>query len=220
MAKQTKIIRAAEKRHMVITPVFRVSFPNLFKPRSFQDSDASPKSFSVDMIFDSKDVLSEEYKGKKKQTVSLSKAVLNAKIDQWGPKKEKWPAMPYPVFKDGNERTNKDGEVYQGYADKIFATAKCGEKFPPVIIGADGKPLDERALYGGCYARAQVIARPYAFGKNHGVRLLLVQVMKVRDGERFGGMGGGDVFDVEEVDAMDSDEDSNYDSDSIESDDF
>jgi hypothetical protein len=197
MAKQTKVIKMNEARHMVITPKARVSFPNVFKARSFQDAEGLAKSFQVDLIFDEAD-LAQEYKGKKRQTVSLKKAVHNVKLDQWGANKDKWPSFAHPVFKKGDARTNKDGEVYQGYEGKIFLTAKCGEKFPPKVILADGTPADEKSFYGGCYARAQLIARPYDFGGNRGVRFLLLQLMKVEDGERFGGIAD-DVFDVEEM---------------------
>src|SRR5690606_40770978 len=68
------------------------------------------------------------------------------------------------------------------YEDKVFITAKCGEKYPPKVIGAAGQPLTEADVYGGCYARAQLIARPYYFGPNAGVKFNLVQIMKVKDG--------------------------------------
>jgi hypothetical protein len=216
MAKQTKVVKMNEARHMVITPIARVSFPSVFKARSFQDVEGATKSFQVDLIFDEAQ-LSEEYKGKKRQTVSLKKAVFNAKVDQWGANKDKWPDFAHPVFKKGDKRKNKDGEVYQGYEGKIFITAKCGEKYPPKVILADGSPADEKSFYGGCYARAQLIARPYDFGGNRGVRFLLLQLMKVEDGERFGGIAD-DVFDVEEMgDAIESDADS---SDEEDGDDF
>ena len=38
-------------------------------------------------------------------------AINNAKTDQWGQTNHKWPKMP--VFKKGDERVNKDGEVYE-----------------------------------------------------------------------------------------------------------
>lgn len=199
MAKQTKIVRINEARHMVITPKFRVSFPSVFTARSFQDDPDQKKSFSVDMVFDSPEDFKKKYAGKKKQTVSMMGAVMNAKIDQWGADKKKWPTMPHKIFKSGDERTNKDGEVYQGYAGKVFVTAKSGEKFPPKVVDRFGKPITEKEFYGGCYAQAQLIARPYDFGGNRGVRFMLLQLMKLEDGERFGGIAD-DVFDVAEVD--------------------
>src|SRR5690606_15361703 len=132
----------------------------------------------------------------------MMKVVLNAKADQWGPDKEKWPKFPHKLFKDGNDRTNKDGEVLKGYEDKVFVTAKSGEKFPPKVVDRAGNPITEKEFYGGCYAQAVLLARPYDFGGNKGVRFLLLQLMKVKDGERFGGISE-DVFDVSEIDEVD-----------------
>jgi len=124
--------------------------------------------------------------------------VGNAKRDQWGTDKDKWPEMPNVVFKPGNERVSaKDGQVLDGYKDKYFVTAKSNEKFQPKVLGKDGRPITEADLYGGCFARAQLIARPYATGKNFGVRFILLQVIKIEDGPRFGGVES-DVFDVVE----------------------
>lgn len=196
MGKQSRIIKMNQARHLVITPVFRVSFPNLFEARAVGDG---AKGFSVDMIFENEAAFSEEYKGKKKQTVSMKKAVFNAKVDQWGKDKAEWPEMRYPCFKEGDTRINKNnGKPYAGYAGNWFATAKSSEKFPPVVILGDGKPATEKDIYGGCYARAQLMARPYDYLGNQGVKFLLLQLMKVKNGERFGGFSS-DVFDYEEL---------------------
>jgi hypothetical protein len=203
--KKIQIIRINSERHRVITPIARVSFPQVFTPRAYEDAADQPKSFRVDLIFDSKEVLKEPYKGKKTQTVSIMQALINAKKDQWGEDKTNWPTMQYPVIKDGNERVTDDGEPYDGYADKFFITAKCGEKYPPKIVGIDGRPLTEQEFYGGCYARAVLVARPYYFGKNAGLKMVLMQLMKTSDGEKFG--MSGDVFDYSEANALEDDED-------------
>ncbi len=182
---------------MVITPIGRVSFPQLHVARSFEDSPDGAKTFQVDLIFDSLDVLKTPYVGKKSQTPSLVTAALNVKKDQWGADKDKWPKFPHPWFKKGDERVNADGDVLDGYAGKIFIKAKCGEKFPPKVLGADGRPLSQAEFYGGCFARAQLLVRPYQFGKNQGINFTLLQVMKVRDGDKFG--MPSDVFDLSEV---------------------
>lgn len=198
MKPQTRIIRVNAARHMIVTPKFRVSFPNVFTPRAFQDAEGQTKHFRLDMIFESRDDFKLPYKGKKVQTPSMASAVANAKADQWGTDKAKWPTFANPVFKDGNTRVRQDGDVMDGYAGKWFVTAKSSEKFPPKVVDLAGNPIGEDQFYGGCYAIAQLIARPYAFGKNFGVRFLLNQIQKVADGERFGGFER-DVFDVKEA---------------------
>lgn len=201
MAKPTALIRTNNTRHMIITPVARLSFPQLFSARSFQDNPDMKKEFKCDLIFDSMDVLKEPYQGKKVQTPSVLGAISNVKIDQWGKDKNKWPKFNYPVIKKGDENTNRDGEVYAGYKGKIYFKASCDEKYPPKIIGLDGTPLGEKDVYGGCFVRAQLVARPYAFGANFGVRFVLKQIQKIKNGEKFG--MSDDVFDVSEAENED-----------------
>lgn len=200
MAKQTgpKLIKVNESRHLVITPKARLSFPQLFVARSFKDQPDQKKEFRCDLIFDSQDAFKVKGKTKRGETPSMLGAVTNVKVDQWGPDKNKWPKMQFPVFKKGDERVNADGEAYEGYAGNWFVTAKSGEKFPPRILLPNGQPATEADVYGGCYVRAALLARPYIFGRNFGVSFRLLQVMKVADGERFGGVSE-DLFEVEEV---------------------
>jgi hypothetical protein len=193
----TKIIKMNAARHMVITPKARISFPVLFTPRENMNGDAL--NYSADLIFDSREDFKKPYAGKKIKTISLVQAVANAKRDQWGADKEGWPKMEYTPFKDGNSRISKaDQKVLDGYKDGWFIQAKSGEKFPPKVLSRAGKPLTEADVYGGCYVQAQVMARPYSMGKNHGVRFILLAIQKLEDGERFGGGGANAMFDVTE----------------------
>ncbi len=201
--KLSKLIKTNRARHMVITPIGRVSFPQVHTPRAFEDNPDGQKTYQLDLIFDSLEILKTPYVGKKTQTPSLVTAVLNVKKDQWGADKEKWPKFPFPCFRKGDERVNDDGDCLDGYAGKIFIKAKSGEKFPPKVLGADGRALSQSEFYGGCYARAQLLARPYQFGKNFGVNFTLLQVIKVREGDKFG--MPSDVFDLSEVEDQDDD---------------
>ncbi len=194
--QSTKLVKINDARHCIVTPVMQISFPKVFK--AVWNELSKKNEFSCDLIAQEEDDLKQDYKGKKKQTLSIRKAVFNARVDQWGPK-EKWPKWTFETIKTGNNQKNKDGEVYAGYADRLYITAKSGEEYPPKIVGADGKPLDPKEMYGGAMVRAALIARPVHFGKTIGVRFILQQLIKVGDGERFGGGGMQDVFDVEEM---------------------
>lgn len=181
-----KLIKVDESRHLIVTPKARVSFPQLFTPRAFMDQAGQKKEFRVDLIFDTAEQLKEGGKSKKGATPSILQALHNAKTDQWGTK-ENWPAMPFAVVKKGDENHNKEGVPYAGYAGKLYITAKSGEQFPPKIYLYDGREATEADIYGGCYAQAVLLARPYAFGKNFGVRLMLLQLRKLGDGDKLGG---------------------------------
>ncbi len=194
-----KRFRTNTTRHMVITPVVQLSFPRLFTPRSYQNDEKAQKYFSCDLIFD-KAQLSEKYDGKKIKTVSVRDAVTNAIHDYWGEDKKKWPPSLVRPIKDGNQSINKQTEeVNAGYADKWYVSAKTGEKFPPKIIDITGRPLEEKDVYGGCWVRACLVANAYGVGTK-GVTFYLNQIMKVKDGEPFGG-SPRDVFDFGEDDS-------------------
>lgn len=197
-----RLIKVNKTRHMAITPVGRVSFPQVFTPKSFKDNPKLAKQFKCDLIFDSMEVLKEKYDGKKIKTVSVIGAKNNATRDQWGEDKANWPEFKYPCIMKGDDNTNREGEVYDGYKGKIYISPRCDEKYPPKIVGLDGQPLTEADFYAGCYARAQIIARPYSFGGNTGIRFVLVGMQKVKEGEKFG--ISSDVFDVSEVDTSEN----------------
>ena len=209
MAKQANVVRVDNARHMVVTQVARLSFPNLFTPKGFQDKPNEAKSFSAHLIFDSLEDLKKPYNGKKTQTPSLLKAIANAKTDQWGDK-ERWPRFAYPNVLKGDDERNKDGEIRNGYEGKVYVKVKSGEKFPPRIVLANGSPAAEADVYGGCYVQAQILVRPYVT-PNAGVSLRLLGIMKVKDGEKFG--AGADLFEYEEIDESESDDWNEDDSD-------
>lgn len=205
-----KRFRTVSARHMVITPVVRLSFPRLFTPRAFKDDPEGKKQYSCDLIFESKEDLSQPYTGKKIQTVSVRQAITNAIHDYWGEDKKRWPAGMLKPVKEGNQSINKQSdEPNAGYADKFYISAKTGEKMPPKLIDLTGRALEEKDLYGGCYVRACIVANAFGVGQK-GVTFYLNQIMKVKDGEPFGG-SPRDVFDF--GDEADAEEDWSYDGD-------
>lgn len=191
------IIRVNKERHMIITPVCRLSFPNLFVATAFKDEEDAKKTFHCDLIVDEEKVWSKSYKGTKTNTISLAKAIKNAMEDQFGDEAD-WPHVEHEPICDGDDRTIGDtDEVLEGYEGKSFIKPRTGEKYPPKLMLKNGKPASEEDLYGGCYVRAQILVRPYDTGTNAGVSLRLIAIIKDSDGEKFG--VGGDMFDTEEV---------------------
>lgn len=193
------LIKTNASRHVIITPEVQISFPQLFEAKSFQDKAGLPKEFKVDLIFQSKEDLTTPQKKKDGSLLSLMQAINNVKTDQWGSDKSKWPEMEYPAVKKGDERTNKDGEIYQGYEGKFFVTAKSGEKYPPLVLLPSKEAAKPSDISGGCWAKAAILVRPYVFGKKNGVTLRLLALMKTnRKADVFGGGGAQkDFFDDE-----------------------
>lgn len=150
----------------VVTPEFRVSFPQVFTPKGFNDQE--PK-YSVVMLFDKKTDIS-----------ALKKAASAALTEKWGDK-SKWPKNLRLPFRDGAEK-----EGTPGYENCIFVTASSKQK--PGLVDKDVQPIiDQSDFYAGCYARATLNAFAYDMAGNKGVSFGLNNLQKIKDGKAFSG---------------------------------
>lgn len=148
----------------VTTPVFRVSFPNVFEPQSFDGGD--PK-YGLTMLFGSDADLSE-----------LREAAKRAAREKWG---DKIPSGLRSPFRDGSEKPDLDG--YQG---TTFVRVTC--KTRPGLVDQACKPIiDASEFYAGCYAIATVQAYAYDTKGNRGVAFGLLNIQKQKDGTPFSG---------------------------------
>lgn len=151
----------------VITPKFRLSFPELFEAKAFEDQTAK---FSIQMLFD-----------KKADLTPLKNVVKKAAKEKWGDNPPKGLMLP---FKDGNEKE------LDGYENTIVVGA--ASKFKPQVVDQKLEPiLAENDIYAGCYARAAIAAYAWEYknkqGKvmKRGVSFNLESVQKLADGEPF-----------------------------------
>lgn len=160
----------------ILTPEFRVGFPNVFKARSVNGSE--PK-FSVTMLFPPGTNLD-----------ALKAAAAKAARDKWGDKVP--PGLKSP-FKNSGEKAHLDG--FEEGAIHINATSK----YQPGLVDRSVQPIiDETEFYGGCYARATVNAYAYEHPQGgKGVSFGLLNLQKIRDGEPFSARGNAeDDFDA------------------------
>ena len=162
----------------LITPKFRVSFPNLFKA---QHNKLSGKDeFTVVALFPKDADLS-----------ALKKAAHDACVKKWGPNEKTWPKNIRSPFRDQGEKAkeNDAGKVVlpSGHvAGAIFMNFKSKER--PGVVGPDLQPIiDPSEIYAGCYARAAVTAFAYDQAGNRGVSFGLNNIQKMGDGDHFGG---------------------------------
>lgn len=177
----------------VVTPKFRLSFPELFEPKSFEEGAAK---YSVQMLFD-----------KKTDLAPLKNVVKKAITEKWGNNPPKGLLLP---FKDGNEKD------LDGYQDKIVVSASS--KFKPQIVDQKLEAImTADDIYAGCYARAAIAAYAWEYKKTpggpvmkRGVSFNLESIQKLSEGERFVKRPeASDDFDI--VDDG-SDDSSNYES--------
>ncbi len=149
----------------ILTPKFRVSFPEVFEAKSFQGG--KPK-FSIVMLFPADTNL--------QPMKDLAKRAIAKK---WG---DKSPAELKTPFKNGNDKD------YDGYQGTIFAGANS--LYPPGVVENDANrtPITVRSeFYAGCYAIASVNAFCYDTAGNKGVSFGLQNIIKINDGEPLSG---------------------------------
>lgn len=158
-----------------VTPVFRISFPTVFEPSSY---DGGPPKYGLSAVWTPSKFSDSDKKRWKAMMGALdeeSKARFK-KVVKDLPKNYK------TGVRDGDEKPDLEG---YGKGTKF---ANITTKMRPGVIDA-GKnkigPEEGNAddLYPGCYCRATVVAYSYD-NKGKGVALGLMNLQKVADGER------------------------------------
>lgn len=160
----------------VITGKVRLSYCNLFEPRSINGGD--PK-YSVSIIIPKDDT----------QQIEVIKQAIKNAMDR---DKHKWggkvPANLKLPLRDGDDERPDD----DAYANSYFINANSSQ--PPTVVGteidkATGKAirLTEEEVYSGCYARVSINFYGFNVSGNKGIACGLGNVQKIEDGERLGG---------------------------------
>lgn len=177
----------------VITGKVRLSYANLFEPKSINGSD--PK-YSVSIIIPKSD---------KQMLNVIQEAVENAKERDKGKWNGKVPANLKTPLRDGDFERPDD----EAYADSYFLNANSTK--PPMVVSTEmdsvsGKAirLGEEDVYSGCYARVSINFYGFNVSGNKGIACGLGNVQKVDDGERLGGGSTAEEdFEYDEVDTED-----------------
>lgn len=151
----------------VMTPKFRVSFPDVFRPGKADDG--GKQKYGITMLFE-----------KGADLTALKQEALRAGTEKWGPDQTKWPKGWRNPFK------NQGDKDYDGYVPGAFCiTAKSNQK-PGLVNTRNEDIIDESEFYAGCYARATVRAFAYE-NKAKGIAFGLQNIQKLADGEPFSG---------------------------------
>jgi len=162
----------------ITTPAFRVSFPNVFKPKAaFEGQDPT---YNIQMLFP-KDPDSYDYPKEVKKFAEdisrLKKLAAKAKKDKFGDKKVS--GLRNPV-RDGDEKD------YDGYKGMYFVNAKSKQK-PGIVDRSNEEIIDPQEFYAGCWARATIVAFAYDTAGNKGVAFGLQNLQFLGDDEAFSG---------------------------------
>lgn len=165
----------------VITGVVRLMYPSLFEPKAFDAK--SEAKYEATILVRKKD----------KKTIAAIHAAAQAAIDE---EEEKNGAKAVKgiefELKDGDEE-HPDNPAYAGH---FFLRLKS--KQPPGVVDQDGDEiLNKDEIYSGCYVRTSFYFRVYnKTGK--GLMTVLLNVKKMEDGERIGGMRSTPADDFED----------------------
>jgi hypothetical protein len=152
------------------TPIFRVSFPQLFEPKAYQNG---PREWSVVMLFPKDADLKE-----------LKAEMLRLRQEAW-PNLTDWKGIRIP-FKSGTQK-----EHLAGYGpDVVYAKASLKDtQPPPAIVDRQVRPIppnEQHRVYAGCYAIANISPWTWDNTNGKGISFNLHMLQFVKHGEPFG----------------------------------
>ena len=176
----------------------RMNWPRVFEPEAFNGGE--PK-YNVTLTFP---------KSNTKLLATIEAAIQEcaekARTTMFGGKLPK--NFELPNIKDGDN--DYDGD---GYPDQWVI--KASSKFKPEVVKkmkVAGQSqfvqiTDPEEFYGGCFGYASVTFRAYSTDVKKGISCQLDNLLKTRDGERFGGSGATAATDFAGVNIPDFEED-------------
>lgn len=170
----------------------RLSYPHLFAPEKFEDSQDA--KYGCVLIIKKDDP----------QVAALKKAIFEVGTEKWGSKIQpgKWPSNLHWPLKDGDDKADDNPE----YAGCYFISPTS--KQAVVLLDRSKRQLTEAddKLYPGAYVNASVTVAPFESPMKKGVSIFLNGVQFYADGERLAGHDATADFEQ-----LDEDEFSAYD---------
>ncbi len=179
----------------VLTPTFRVSFPNVFEPKL--NNLSGKMEYSVLALFakgENMKVIEQEMlravKEKHGEAATIVKLPVAANCSGYGcipaPGKPAIPFKNWPLRDQGDLVNQKTQEAYSGTEPgALYLNLKSKDK-PGLVDQNNADIIDKTVLYSGCYARAAVNAFWYEQKGNKGVSFGLQALQKVKEGEVLG----------------------------------
>ena len=184
------------------TPVFRMSFPNLFKP-SAMDENSVPK-YGLCAVWTPSKFTEKDKKLWKEMLRALDAESQTAFKIPW----KRLPSSFKTGLRDGAEKNHLGGF---GEGTRF---ANLTSKMRPGVVDRDRNPIsidlgNDDEVYPGCYCRATINVYSYN-NKGKGVAFGLFNVQKIADGERLDNrVDAADDFD-EDIDERWLDQDDDY----------
>jgi hypothetical protein len=169
----------AKKGSRLLTPKFRVSFPQVFEKASYNNG--TPRYSLTGLFFPKQFTEADKAKWEaiRVKLGEVCKEFFKKTVKEMKENRE----FKIPFHK-GSDKT------YQGYGDPdMVYFAMANSKRRPQILDINGNPItaeNSEEFYAGCWARASV--NPYAFDKiGKGLAVGLGNIKKLGDDESFEG---------------------------------
>lgn len=179
----------------IITPVGRLVFPSIAKPKPFQEGQA--KKYSCHLVVNQSPKLDE-----------LINEIIKLRTEYF----KSDSSDIYLPFEKGEDVLKKIAEPSDQtvvlYSDRVRLIAKGSEdKEPPKCYLADKSQMPRRSgseedlkridetFYPGAFVRLAVTPFTFVTGKNKGIGLILKGVQFYKDGDRLGGVDIDKAFD-------------------------
>lgn len=180
----------------------RVSFANGLYKASAMEAGQQEK-YGADFILQPDSVVLRVNPDGSKTKTTLKDAELAVANEAWKANGAKVLATlegSKKAIRDGDKRTNKAGDIYEGYEGNWYVTAKSPTR--PLLIDQARQPVTEAdgTIYSGCYVNAIIEIYANTQPTKKGVFAGLKGVQFVRDGDAFGGgaPAAANEFDVVE----------------------
>lgn len=163
----------------VMTPEFRVSYPNVFKPKLNEMN--GKQEYSIVALFP-----------KNADLTKLKEAALAAIVEKWGADKALWPKNLRMPFRKQEERMKTDEKTGKQFLPPgheegcVFMNLKSSQR--PGVVDQQVQPIiDESQFYAGCWAQATINAYCYDTAGNRGINFGLNNIQKVKEGDPLSG---------------------------------
>lgn len=165
-----------EKRKVLLTPKFRVAFPQIAEMKVFQPGQKG--RYSCVALFTPSE-FNDKDKVKWQALIASCNAVSQETFKK--PMKELDRAVYKTPFHKGEEKSQ-----YAGFGPGVIFFTMSAYTRRPGIVAVDGiTPLDPAEFYPGCYARASV--NPFANPQWKSISIGMNHLQKIADGERLDG---------------------------------
>lgn len=176
------------ERKAIYTPPFRVSFPNVYRPSSYDGG--APKYSLVGLFYPAK--FNDLHR---KAWTEVGRIANEAALEKFKKPIKDFPDNFRKPFRKGEEKEHLDG-----YGPGCIFFSMSSKQAPGIVDKNKGIVL-ETDFYPGCWARASVTAFAYD-NKGKGVSFGLHNIQKLGEGESFSGRiaaeedFGDDVRDI------------------------